>query len=155
MYSNSGSRKIKEQEFWSSFSKSEFSSVTQSCPTLCDPMDCSTPGFPVHQLLELAQTHVLRVGEAIQTSHPLLAPSPAFNLSQHQRLFQWVSSSHQVARVWELWQFGRECSELVLVGFFFFFFLTVLWFWTNFLHTEDSRFLVYERSSERIKNPVS
>jgi len=70
----------------------KFSSVTQSCPTLCDPMDYSTPGFPVHhQLLELTQTHVHRVGDAIQPSHPLLSPSPpAFNLSQHQGLFQWV-----------------------------------------------------------------
>ena len=67
-------------------------------------MDCSTPGFPVHhQLLKLAQTHVHWVGDAIQPSHPLLSPSPpAFNLSQHQGLFQWVSSSHQVAKVLEL-----------------------------------------------------
>ena len=78
----------------------QFSSVTQLCPTLCDPTDYSTPGFPVHhQLLELAQTHVHRVGDPIQPSHPLLFPSlPAFNLSQHQDLFQWVSSSHQVAK---------------------------------------------------------
>ena len=64
----------------------QFSSVTQSCPTLCDPMDCSTPGLPVHhQLPELAQTHVHRVGDAIQPSYPLSSPSlPAFNLSQHQ-----------------------------------------------------------------------
>jgi len=81
----------------------QFSSVAQLYPTLCDPMDCSTPGFPVHhQLLELAQTHVHRVGDAIQPSHPLSSPSPpAFNLSQHQGLFQWVSSSHQVAKVLE------------------------------------------------------
>ena len=78
-----------------------FSSVTQSCLTLCDPMDCITPRFPVyHQLSELAQMHVHRVGDAIQPSHPLSAPSPsAFNLSQHQGLFQWVSSLHQVAKV--------------------------------------------------------
>ena len=70
-------------------------SVTQLCPTLCDPMDCSTPGFPVHhQLPELAQTHVHWVSDAIQPFHPLSSPSsPAFNLSQHQGLFQWVSSS--------------------------------------------------------------
>ena len=82
----------------------DFSSVTQSCPILCDLMDCSTPGFPVyHQLLELAQTHVHWVGDAIQPSHPLSSPSPpAFNLSQHHSLFQWVSSSHQVAKVLEL-----------------------------------------------------
>ena len=83
---------------------SQFSSVAQSCPTLCDPMDCSTPGFPVHhQLPELAQTHVHWVSDAIQPSHPLSSLSPpAFNLSQHQGLFQWVSSSHQVAKVLEL-----------------------------------------------------
>ena len=80
-----------------------FSSVTQSSPALCDPMDCSMPGLPVHdQLLELAQTHVHWVGDAIQPSHPLSAPSlPAFNLSQHLGLFQWVSSSHQVAKLLE------------------------------------------------------
>ena len=68
----------------------QFSSVAQSCPTLCDPMDCSTPGFAVHhQLLELAQTHVYWVSDAIQPSHPLSSPSPpAFNLAQHQCLFQ-------------------------------------------------------------------
>ena len=64
-------------------------SVAQACPTLCDPMDCSTPDAPVlHYLLELAQTHVLRVGDTIQPSHPLSSPSlPAFSLSQHQNLF--------------------------------------------------------------------
>ena len=73
-----------------------FRSVAQLCLTLCDPMDCSTPGFPVHhQHLELAQTHVHRVSDAIQPSHPLSSPSlPAFNLSQQQGLFKWVSSSH-------------------------------------------------------------
>ena len=67
-----------------------FSSVAQSCPTLCDPMNCSTPGLPVHhQLPEFTQTHVHRVGDAIQPSHPLLSPSPpAPNPSQHQSLFQ-------------------------------------------------------------------
>ena len=80
----------------------QFSSVTQSCLTLCNPMDCSTPGFPVHhQFLELAQTHVHQVGDAIQPSHPLLSPSPpAFNLFQHQGLFHRVSSLHQVAKYW-------------------------------------------------------
>ena len=81
----------------------QFSSAVQSCPTLCNPMDYSMPGFPVHhQLLEPSQTHVHWVGDAIQPSHPLSFPSPpAFNLSQHQGLFQWVSSSHQVAKVLE------------------------------------------------------
>ena len=81
----------------------QFISIAHSCPTLCDSMDCSTPGLPVHhQLPELAQTHVRRVSDAIQLSHPLLSPSPPyFNLFQHQGLFQWVSSSHQVAKVLE------------------------------------------------------
>ena len=78
------------------------SSVTQSCPTLCDPMDHSTPGLPVHhQLLGFTQTHVHWVSDAIQPSHPLSSPSlPALNLSQHQGLFKWVSSSRQVANYW-------------------------------------------------------
>ena len=78
----------------------QFSSVTQSCPTLCDPMNHSTQGLPVHhQLLESTQTHVHWVSDAIQLSHPLSSPShPALNLSQHQGLFKWVSSSHQVAK---------------------------------------------------------
>ena len=81
----------------------QFSSVAQSCPTLCDPMNRSTPGLPVHhQLPEFTQTHVHQVDDAIQPSLPLLSPSPALNLSQHQGLFQWVSSSHQVAKVLEL-----------------------------------------------------
>ena len=81
----------------------QLSSFAQSCPTLCNPMDYSTPGFPVHhQLLELVQTHVHGDGDAIQPSHPLLSPSPpTFNLSQHHGLFQWVSSSHQLAKVLE------------------------------------------------------
>ena len=81
----------------------QFSSVAQSCPTLCDPMGYSTPGFPVHhQLLELTQTHVHWVSDAIQSSLPLWSPSPpTFNHSQYQGLFQWVSCSHQVAKVLE------------------------------------------------------
>ena len=79
----------------------QFSSVAQLCPTLCNPMNCSTPGLPVgHQLPEFTQTHVHRVGDAIQPSHPLSSPPPpALNLSQHQGFFQWVSSSHQVAKI--------------------------------------------------------
>ena len=78
--------------------------VTKPCLTLCDPMDCSMQGFPVLcNLLEFAQTHVLWVSDAIQPSHPLSPTSaPALNLSQHQSLFQWVGSSHQVANVLEL-----------------------------------------------------
>ena len=81
----------------------QFSSVIQLCLTLCDPMNYNMPGFPVHhQLPKLAQTHVHHVGDAIQPSNPLSSPSPlAFNLSQHQDLFQGVSSLHQVAKVLE------------------------------------------------------
>ena len=77
-------------EFHRLYSSVQFSSVTQSCPTPCNPMDCSTPGLPVHyQLLEFTQTHVHQVGDAIQSSHPLSFPSsPVLNLSQHQGLFK-------------------------------------------------------------------
>ena len=78
-------------------------SVTQSCPTLCDPMDWSTAGFPVlHYLSDFAQTHVHWADDVIQPSHPLLPASPAFNFSQHQNLFHLVVSSHQVDKVLEL-----------------------------------------------------
>ena len=82
---------------------STFSSVAQLCPTLCNPMNRSTPGLPVHhQLLEFTQTHVHLVSDAIQLSHPLSSPSPPVpNPSQHQSLFQWVNSSHEVAKVLE------------------------------------------------------
>ena len=81
----------------------QFSSVAQSCPTLSDPMNRSTPGLPVHhQLPEFTQTHIHRVSDAIQPSHPLSSPSlPAPNPSQHESLFQWVNSSHEVAKVLE------------------------------------------------------
>ena len=81
----------------------QFSSVTQSCPTLCDPMNRSMPGLPVHhQLPEFIETHVHQVSDALQPSHPLSSPSPlAANPSQHQSLFQWVNSSHEVAKVLE------------------------------------------------------
>ena len=81
----------------------QFNSVAQSCLTLCNPMNRSMPGLPVHlQLLEFTQTHVCSVSAAIQPSHPLSSPvPPALNLSQHQGLFKWVSSSHQVAKVLE------------------------------------------------------
>ena len=79
-----------------------YCSVTWLCPTLC-PMDYSMAGFPVlHYVPEFAQTHVHRVGDATQPSHPLSPPSSALNLSQHQGLFQWVGSSHQLAKVLEL-----------------------------------------------------
>ena len=97
-----------------------------TCPTLCHRMDCSTPGFPVHhQLLELAQSHVHWVSDAILPSYPLPSPSPpAFNLPQHQGLFQWISSSHQVAKVLELqlqcqsfqWIFRTDCLSPSVQG---------------------------------------
>ena len=88
---------------WTLTESVQFSSVAQSCPTLCDPTTCSTRGLPVHhQLLESTQTHVHWVDDAIQPSHPLSSPSPpALNLSHHQGLFKWVSSSHEVAKVLE------------------------------------------------------
>ena len=88
---------------WQGSRSDQIRSVAQSCPTLCDPMNCSTPGLPVHhQLPEFTQTHIHRVSDAIQPSHPLLSPSPLSpNPSQHQSLFQWVNSSHEVAKVLE------------------------------------------------------
>ena len=80
----------------------QFNSVAQLCPTLCDHMDCRTPGFHVHHHLpELTQTHDHCIGDAIQPSHPLWCPSPAFNHSKLQGLFKWVSSSYQMAKVLE------------------------------------------------------
>ena len=109
----------------------QFSSVQSlSHVWVCSPMDCSMPGFPVHHpLLEATQTHVHWVGDAIQPSHPLSSPSPpTFNLSQHQGLFKWASSSHQVAKVLEfqlqhrpsseysaLISFRMDCSDLLAV----------------------------------------
>ena len=92
----------------------QFSSVAQSCPTLCDPMNRSTPGLPVHhQLADITQTHVHRVSDAIQPSHPLSSPSPAFNLSQHQGLLQRVRSSHQVTKVLEF-QLQHQSFQRIL-----------------------------------------
>ena len=89
--------------------------VAQLCPALCYPMDCSTPGFPIlHHLLELAKTHVHWVGDAIQPSSPLSSPCPpAFNLSQHQGLFHWVDSLHQMAKVLEL-QFQHQSFQWIV-----------------------------------------
>ena len=103
-----------------------FSSVAQLCPALCNPMDCSTPVLPVHhQLQEFTQTHVHWVRDAIQPSYPLSSPSPpTFSLSQHQDLFKWVSSSHQVAKMFEFqlqntsfqWIFRIDSLQNGLVG---------------------------------------
>ena len=84
------------------FSSVQFSSVTQSCPTLCDPMNRSTPDLPVHhQLPEFTQTHAHQISDAIQPYHPLSSPSPpAPNPSQHQGLFQWVNSHMKWPKYW-------------------------------------------------------
>ena len=93
----------KDAQHCSLFSSVQFSSVTQSCLTLCDPMNRSMPGLPVHHHLPgFTQTHIHRVSDAIQPSHPGSSPSPPTpNPSQHQSLFQWVNSSHEVAKVLE------------------------------------------------------
>ena len=104
----------------------QFNSVTQSCPTLCNPMICNMPGLPIHHHFpEFIQANVHWVSDAIQPSHHLSSPSPpAFNLSQHQGLFQWLSSSHQVAKVLEFqlqyqsfqWLFRIDFLQDWLVG---------------------------------------
>ena len=102
-YSTSQAREHSKNFGKGSKASDQIRSVTQSCPTLCDPMNRSMPGLPVHhQLPEFTQTHVRWVSDAIQPSHPLSSPSPpAPNPSQHQSLFQWVNSSHEVAKVLE------------------------------------------------------
>ena len=95
-------KEISPKFHWKDWSD-QIRSVAQSCPTICDPMNLSMPGLPVHhQLPEFTQTHVHRVSDVIQPSHPLSSPSPlAPNPSQHQSLFQWVNSLHEVAKVLE------------------------------------------------------
>ena len=89
------------------------------CLTLCDPMDCSIPGFTVHhQLPEPTQTHIHLISDVIKPSHPLSSPSPpAFNLSQHQCLFKWISSSHQVAKVLEF-QLQHQPFQWIIQNWF-------------------------------------
>ena len=116
---------IKKEISASILAQVQFRSVTQLGPTLYDRINCSMPGLPVyHQLPESTQTHVHWVGDAIQPSHPLLSPSPpALNLSQHQSLFQWLTSSHQVVRVLEFqlqhqafqWMFRTDWLDLLAV----------------------------------------
>jgi len=98
------------------FASVQFSSVAQSCPILCDPMNRSTPCLPVHhQLPEFTQTQVHRVSDAIQPSHPLSSPSPPTpNPSQHQSFFQWVNSSHEVAKVLEYHPVSTPCIVYIL-----------------------------------------
>ena len=105
-------------------------SVARSCLTLCNPMNCSTPGLPVHhQLLEFTETHVHRVSDAIQPSHPLSSPSPpAPNPSQNQSLFQWVNSSHEVAKVLEFQlQLPMNIQDWFLLG------------WTDWMSLQSKR----------------
>ena len=108
-------RHMKKNIAWNSLAVQWFSSVTQPCPPLCDPMDQSGPGFSVHHRLpELTQSHICWVGDAIQPSHLLSSPSPpTSNLFQHQGLFQWVSSLHQVARVLEF-QLQHQSFQWIL-----------------------------------------
>ena len=115
----------------------ECCSVVQSCLIPCDPMDCSMPGFPVlYHLLKLAQTHVHWVNDAIQSSLPLLSPSPpAFYLSQNQDLFQWVSSSHQVAKVLELQLQNQSFQWIFRVDFLYDW---VVWFPCSPRNSQDS-----------------
>ena len=96
-----GSQRVRHD--WATNTSVRFSSVAQSCLTPHNPMNCSTPGLPVHhQLLEFTQIHIHQVGDAIQPFHPLSSPSPpASNPSQHRGLFQWVNPSHEVAKVLE------------------------------------------------------
>ena len=117
-----------------------FSSVTQSCLTLWDLMDYSTPSLPVHhQLLEFTQSHVHWVSDAIQPSHPLSSPSsPTFNLSQHQGLFKWVSSLHQVAKVLEFQlsiSYSNEYSGLTSFRMYWLHLLAVQGTLKSLLHT--------------------
>jgi len=95
-------------------------SVAKLCPTLCDPMDCSMPGFPVlHYLPEFAQTHLPWVSDAIQPSHPLSScSSPALSLSQHQGLFHWVGSLHQAVKTLELQLHPKSFQCIFRVDFF-------------------------------------
>ena len=130
----------------------QFSSVAQSCPTLCDPMDCSTPGFPVHhQLPKLTQTHVHQVGDAIQPSHPLSSPSPpAFSLSQHQGL-----SSESVLRIrWpKYWSFSfskspsNEYSGLISFRIYWFDLLADQGTLKNLLQCHSSKALILQHSA--------
>ena len=94
---------VAKSQTWLSIRSDQIRSVAQSCLTLCDPMNCSIPGLPVHhQLPEFTQSHVYWVSDAIQPSHPQSSPfPPALNSSKHQSLFQWINSSHEVAKVLE------------------------------------------------------
>ena len=124
----------------------QFSSVTQSCPILCDPMDCTTPGLPVHrQLPEFTQTHVHWVSDAIQPSHPLSSPSPpAFHLSQYQGLFKWVSSSD--SRWAKYWSFSFNISPSNEYSYYVIFIHTKVVFILCDLYTYKILLFIYNLS---------
>ena len=128
-------------------------SVAQLCPTLCDIMNCSTPAFPVlHHLPELAQTHIHWVGDAIQPSHPLSSPYPlALNLSQHQGLFQWVSSLHREAKVLEFFSFSispsNEYSGLISSGMDWLYLLAVQGTFKSLLQHHSSKASIHWHSA--------
>ena len=137
-----------------SFLSVEFSSVAQSCPTLYDPMNRSTPGLPVHhQLPEFTQTHVHQVSDAIHPSHPLSSPSPpAPNPSQHQSIFQWVNTSHEVAKYWSFsFSFSPSNEHPGLISF--------RMDWLNLLAVQGTlKSLLQHHSSKasilQLKNPL-
>ena len=128
------------------FTSIQFSSVAQSCPTLCEPMNHSTPGLPVHhQLPEFTQTHVHQVGDAIQSSHPLSSPSPPTpNPSEYQGLFQWVNSSHEVAKVLEL---GGSVSLITVLSVVNFLCLSTCphlsWYNVSQIHSKLTHFITH------------
>ena len=131
---------------------SDISSVQSlSHVQLCDPMDCRTLGFPVyHQLLELGQTHVHQVSDAIQPSHPLSFPSPAFNLSQHQGLFQWVTSLHQMLKYWSFrfsFSPSNEYSGLISFRIDWFDRLAVQGTLNSLLQHHSSKALILQQSA--------
>ena len=129
------------------FSSLQFSSVQfiSVLFTLCDPMDCNKPGFPIHhRLLELAQTHVHQVGDAIQPSHPLSSSfPPAFNLSQHQGPLQWVISLNQVAKVMEFQLQHQSCQWIVRTDF-----LQDWLFWSPYSLEKTLKSLLQHHSSK-------
>ena len=135
---------------WKMFNDIQFSLVAQLCLTLCDPMNCSTPGLPVHhQLLKSTQTHVHWIGDAIQPSHSLSSPSPpTLNLSQHQGLFKWGSSSHEVAKVLEF-QLQYQSFHPALISFRidWFYLLAVQGTLKSLLQNHSSKASILQRSA--------
>ena len=142
------------------FSSVQFSSVAQSCPTLCDPMNRSTPGLPVHHHLpEFTQTHVHRVGDAIQTSHPLSSPSPpASNPSQHQSLFQWVTRRMRWPKYWSF-SFSiipsKEHPGLISFRMDSIKLNRIFTFWCKVWYLETVKHHIFAKSCQKIGNLVA